>query len=118
MKILIMKAIGNWQAMSHMASWRRATIWVRPTMAGTVFFALMGCAHSRFIEHPITALFTVPPEQKPVSMSPMEQHCQELAKQRAADVASQGEDDTIQSEVSRRTYADCIAWETRHSVSQ
>jgi len=87
-------------------------------MAGTVFFALLGCAHSRFIEHPITALFTVPPEQKPVSMSPMEQHCQELAKQRSADVASRGEDDTIQSEVSRRTYADCIAWETRHSVSQ
>jgi hypothetical protein len=78
----------------------------------------LGCAHSRFIEHPITALFTVPPEQKPASMSPREQHCQELAKQRAANVASQGQDDAIQSEVSRRTYADCIAWETRHPVSQ
>jgi hypothetical protein len=41
-------------------------------------------------------------------------HCTELAKLRTRDAAYGGEDEATQDSVYRRTYADCVAWETRH----
>jgi len=46
--------------------------------------------------------------------TPPSVHCTELAKLRARDAAYSGEDEQVQDQVYRKTYADCLDWETRH----
>ncbi len=43
-------------------------------------------------------------------------HCTALAKQRATDVAFQGEDSDTQESVYNRTYSDCVTWDLKHNV--
>ena len=43
-------------------------------------------------------------------------HCTTLAKQRARDAAFAGEDSDTQEAVYKSTYADCVAWDLKHSL--
>jgi hypothetical protein len=42
-------------------------------------------------------------------------HCMALARQRAQDAAYGGEDPDTQEAVHDRTYAECMAWESKHA---
>ena len=77
---------------------------------------LSGCAHSRYVEHPITAWFAPPAASgSDVPVGAAEKHCRALAKRRMDDAMFQGEDETTQRTVYRLAHDDCIAWSGRHA---
>ena len=53
--------------------------------------------------------------QSQPSPATVSNRCRKLAKQRSGDAAYAGEDEKTQQSVYDRTYADCIAWDTRHA---
>lgn len=54
----------------------------------------------------------LPPRAKPAAVS---DHCRKIAKLRASDAAYAGEDEETQESVYSRTYADCVAWDSKHA---
>lgn len=90
---------------------------VRPASAALLCLALCGCAHSRFVEHPITSWFTTAPAVKPAPASETaDAHCQRVARQRRRDASFAGEDEATQRQVYDRSYAQCTAWDASHGM--
>ncbi|HWA90098.1 MAG TPA: hypothetical protein VG889_08700 [Rhizomicrobium sp.] len=89
------------------------------SIAAVATLPLFGCAHSRYVEHPITAWFTAPeaPSAAP-SADPAQAHCRELAGQRTRDAAFQGEDEATRHDVYRRSLDDCLSWAARHAAAR
>lgn len=54
----------------------------------------------------------LPTRAQPAAVS---DHCRKIAKQRAGDAAYGGEDPDTQEAVYNRTYADCVAWDSKHA---
>ncbi len=52
--------------------------------------------------------------ETPAAIPSAAEHCESVAKQRAADAGAAGMDDDMQAVVRKGTYADCIAWDTTH----
>lgn len=88
---------------------------VRRALPALTCLILCGCAHSRFVEHPITSWFTpAPAASAPTATDIADARCRKLAQQRRRDASFQGEDDDTLREVYDRTYAACLVWDTAH----
>jgi hypothetical protein len=55
----------------------------------------------------------LPPQAAPAAVN---SHCQKIARQRATDAAYAGEDEETQEAVYNRSYADCMAWDSKHAL--
>jgi hypothetical protein len=78
--------------------------------------SLCGCAHSRFVEHPITSWFT-PAPAAPVTTA-TDTHCREIAREHRSEAYFQGEDESTLHEVYDRSYAACQAWDAAHRMQK
>jgi hypothetical protein len=86
---------------------------VRSALAvALVCLSLSGCAHSRFVEHPITSWFT--PAPSPSATAATDTHCREIAREHRSEAYFQGEDEATLREVYDRSYATCQAWDATH----
>jgi hypothetical protein len=88
----------------------------RALAVALVCLSLSGCAHSRFVEHPITSWFT-PAPAAPVTTA-TDTHCREIAREHRSEAYFQGEDEATLREVYDRSYATCQAWDATHLMQK
>lgn len=90
---------------------------VRSALAAALAcLSLCGCAHSRFVEHPITSWFTPAPAAPVITAT--DTHCREIAREHRSEAYFQGEDEATLREVYDRSYATCQAWDAAHRMQK